>query len=83
MEELQTIKRELTLIKVQIDGLLDNLDRMDKQRQDNTGALHTPLEFGYFTQHDYRWQDATMGAVSKLETRAPRTGVAIAPWWLA
>ncbi|XP_031425162.1 uncharacterized protein LOC105906519 isoform X2 [Clupea harengus] len=38
MEELQTIKRELTLIKVQIDGLLDNLDRMDKQRQDNTGS---------------------------------------------
>ncbi|KAG5269953.1 hypothetical protein AALO_G00187000 [Alosa alosa] len=37
MEELQTIKRELTLIKVQIDGLLDNLDRMDRQRQDHTG----------------------------------------------
>ncbi|KAL2088499.1 hypothetical protein ACEWY4_015398 [Coilia grayii] len=38
MEELQTIKRELTLIKVQIDGLLDNLDRMDRQRQDHTGS---------------------------------------------
>ncbi|XP_063044110.1 RNA-binding Raly-like protein [Engraulis encrasicolus] len=38
MEELQTIKRELTLIKVQIDGLLDNLDRMDRQRQDYTGS---------------------------------------------
>lgn len=38
MEELQTIKRELTLIKVQIDGLLDNLDRMDRQRHDHTGS---------------------------------------------
>ncbi|KAJ8343384.1 hypothetical protein SKAU_G00307130 [Synaphobranchus kaupii] len=37
MDELQTIKRELTLIKVQIDGLLDNLDRMDRQRRDRTG----------------------------------------------
>uniref|UniRef100_A0A3B1JT72 Heterogeneous nuclear ribonucleoprotein C-like n=1 Tax=Astyanax mexicanus TaxID=7994 RepID=A0A3B1JT72_ASTMX len=38
MEELQTIKRELTLIKVQIDGLLDSLDRMDRQRQEHTGS---------------------------------------------
>lgn len=37
MEELQTIKRELTMIKVQIDGLLDSLDRMDRQRQELTG----------------------------------------------
>lgn len=37
MEELQTIKRELTMIKVQIDGLLDSLDRMDRQRQEHTG----------------------------------------------
>ncbi|XP_033896373.1 RNA-binding Raly-like protein isoform X1 [Acipenser ruthenus] len=35
-DELQTIKRELTLIKVQIDGLLENLDRMDRQRKDQT-----------------------------------------------
>ncbi|KAF5889886.1 diphosphomevalonate decarboxylase, partial [Clarias magur] len=38
MEELQTIKRELTMIKVQIDGLLDSLDRMDRQRQEHTGS---------------------------------------------
>ncbi|XP_066541278.1 heterogeneous nuclear ribonucleoprotein C-like isoform X2 [Hoplias malabaricus] len=38
MEELQTIKRELTVIKVQIDGLLDSLDRMDRQRQEHTGS---------------------------------------------
>ncbi|XP_048825407.1 RNA-binding Raly-like protein isoform X1 [Brienomyrus brachyistius] len=41
MEELQTIKRELTLIKVQIDGLLDSLDRMDQQRRDRTGSPPT------------------------------------------
>ncbi|XP_030648682.1 RNA-binding Raly-like protein [Chanos chanos] len=38
MEELQTIKRELTVIKVQIDGLLDSLDRMDRQREEHTGS---------------------------------------------
>ncbi|XP_018594528.1 RNA-binding Raly-like protein [Scleropages formosus] len=38
MEELQTIKRELKMIKVQIDGLLDSLDRMDRQRRHHTGS---------------------------------------------
>ncbi|XP_056135327.1 heterogeneous nuclear ribonucleoproteins C1/C2-like [Lampris incognitus] len=38
MEELQVIKRELTLIKTQIDGLLDSLDRMDTQRNDHRGS---------------------------------------------
>uniref|UniRef100_W5M0F3 RALY RNA binding protein like n=1 Tax=Lepisosteus oculatus TaxID=7918 RepID=W5M0F3_LEPOC len=37
-EELRTIKRELTLIKVQIDGLLESLDRMDRQRGDRTAC---------------------------------------------
>lgn len=37
MEELQVIKKELTLIKTQIDGLLDSLDRMDTQRGDHKG----------------------------------------------
>lgn len=31
------IKKELTLIKTQIDGLLDSLDRMDTQRSDHKG----------------------------------------------
>ncbi|XP_037102708.1 RNA-binding Raly-like protein isoform X1 [Syngnathus acus] len=35
MEELQVIKKELTLIKTQIDGLLDSLDRMDTQTSDH------------------------------------------------
>ncbi|KAF0040488.1 hypothetical protein F2P81_006386, partial [Scophthalmus maximus] len=34
MAELLAIKRELTVIKVQIDGLLDCVDKMDKQRKD-------------------------------------------------
>ncbi|XP_070823069.1 heterogeneous nuclear ribonucleoprotein C isoform X2 [Chaetodon trifascialis] len=38
MEELQVIKKELTQIKTQIDGLLDSLDRMDTQRNDHKGS---------------------------------------------
>ncbi|XP_068597089.1 heterogeneous nuclear ribonucleoprotein C-like [Brachionichthys hirsutus] len=38
MEELQVIKKELTLIKTQIDGLLDSLDRMDTLRSDHKGS---------------------------------------------
>lgn len=37
MEELQVIKKELTLIKTQIDGLLDSLDRMDTKRSNHKG----------------------------------------------
>ncbi|XP_062402964.1 RNA-binding Raly-like protein isoform X2 [Sardina pilchardus] len=36
MEELQSIKKELTVIKVQIDELLDSLDEMDRQRRDHS-----------------------------------------------
>nr|XP_057945705.1 heterogeneous nuclear ribonucleoprotein C-like [Doryrhamphus excisus] len=38
MEELQVIKKELTLIKTQIDGLLDSLDRMDTHKTDHKGS---------------------------------------------
>ncbi|XP_016887888.1 RNA-binding Raly-like protein isoform X2 [Cynoglossus semilaevis] len=38
MEELQVIKKELTLIKTQIDGLLDSLERMDTHRSDHKGC---------------------------------------------
>ncbi|KAF7656443.1 hypothetical protein LDENG_00041060 [Lucifuga dentata] len=38
MEELQVIKKELTLIKTQIDGLLDSLDTMDTQRNGHKGS---------------------------------------------
>ncbi|XP_075996468.1 heterogeneous nuclear ribonucleoprotein C-like [Genypterus blacodes] len=38
LEELQLIKKELTLIKTQIDGLLVCLDRMDTQRDEHRGC---------------------------------------------
>lgn len=37
MAELLAIKRELTVIKVQIDGLLDSVDKMDRQRKESSG----------------------------------------------
>ncbi|XP_053721917.1 heterogeneous nuclear ribonucleoprotein C-like isoform X1 [Synchiropus splendidus] len=43
MEELQVIKKELTLIKTQIDGLLDSLDRMDAETNDHKGE-DSPVE---------------------------------------
>ncbi|XP_028999689.1 heterogeneous nuclear ribonucleoprotein C [Betta splendens] len=50
MEELQVIKKELTLIKTQIDGLLDSLDRMDTQKNDHKGSPlreHSPVGSPY------------------------------------
>lgn len=38
MEELQVIKRELTLIKTQIDGLLECLDKMDTRKINHKGS---------------------------------------------
>lgn len=45
MEELLCIKKELTMIKSQIDELLDNLERMDPQSQESSGrgVAHSPL----------------------------------------
>ncbi|KAM9529760.1 RNA-binding Raly-like protein isoform 2-T2 [Salvelinus alpinus] len=41
MAELLAIKRELTQIKVQIDGLLDSVDKMDRQRKDHSDSPPT------------------------------------------
>ncbi|KAJ7998026.1 hypothetical protein DPEC_G00218270 [Dallia pectoralis] len=41
MAELLAIKTELTLIKVQIDGLLDSVDKMDRQRKDQSDSPRT------------------------------------------
>ncbi|CAB1331548.1 unnamed protein product [Coregonus sp. 'balchen'] len=41
MAEVLAIKRELTLIKVQIDGLLDSVDKMDRQRKDQSDSPPT------------------------------------------
>ncbi len=40
MEELVCIKKELTVIKSQIDELLDCLERMDPQSQELAGKTH-------------------------------------------
>ncbi|KAK5915248.1 hypothetical protein CesoFtcFv8_000858 [Champsocephalus esox] len=57
MEELQVIKKELTLIKTQIDGLLDSLDRMDTQRNDHKGS---PLR-----------EDSPAGSLNALSASSP------------
>ncbi|KAM9817653.1 RNA-binding Raly-like protein [Neosynchiropus ocellatus] len=44
MEELQVIKKELTLIKTQIDGLLDSLDRMDAETNDHKAGIYCLLK---------------------------------------
>ncbi|KAK6318459.1 hypothetical protein J4Q44_G00117500 [Coregonus suidteri] len=41
MAELLAIKRELTLIKVQIDGLLDSVEKMDRQIKDHSDSPPT------------------------------------------
>ncbi|KAM9569599.1 RNA-binding Raly-like protein isoform 1-T2 [Salvelinus alpinus] len=38
MAELLAIKSELTLIKVQIDGLLDSVEKMDRRRKDHSDS---------------------------------------------
>lgn len=45
MEELLCIKKELTLIKSQIDELLDNLEQMDPQSKELSGGdvVYSPL----------------------------------------
>lgn len=52
MEELQVIKKELTLIKTQIDGLLESLDRMDTQRDDQKGEVLTQNDSGGTRSND-------------------------------
>ncbi|XP_068580208.1 RNA-binding Raly-like protein isoform X2 [Cebidichthys violaceus] len=68
MAELLAIKRELTVIKVQIDGLLDCVDKMDRQRKDSSGSVSSlerespepgeasedePLHYQHYYPHSY------------------------------
>ncbi|KAG7234910.1 hypothetical protein INR49_003620 [Caranx melampygus] len=68
MAELLAIKRELTVIKVQIDGLLDCVDKMDRQRKDvpECPQSREPSVSG----------SPRRGSVSSLERDSPEPGEA-------
>ncbi|XP_071315615.1 RNA-binding Raly-like protein isoform X2 [Trachinotus anak] len=68
MAELLAIKRELTVIKVQIDGLLDCVDKMDRQRKDCAECPQSrePSVSG----------SPRRGSVSSLERESPEPGEA-------
>ncbi|XP_029009958.1 RNA-binding Raly-like protein [Betta splendens] len=68
MEELLAIKRELTVIKVQIDGLLDCVNKMDKQRKDGSERPHSREPSVSGSPH--------RGSVSSLERESPEPGEA-------
>ncbi|XP_038560888.1 RNA-binding Raly-like protein [Micropterus salmoides] len=66
MAELLAIKRELTVIKVQIDGLLDSVDMMDRQRKDCSEC----------PQSREPSVSPHRGSVSSLERESPEPGEA-------
>ncbi|XP_058502536.1 uncharacterized protein LOC131470618 isoform X4 [Solea solea] len=68
MAELLAIKRELTVIKVQIDGLLDSVDKMDRQRKDCSECPQSSEPSVSGSPHH--------GSVSSLERESPEPGEA-------
>ncbi|XP_070763068.1 RNA-binding Raly-like protein [Enoplosus armatus] len=68
MAELLAIKRELTVIKVQIDGLLDCVDKMDRQRKDSSECPQSREPSVLDSPH--------RGSVSSLERESPEPGEA-------
>ncbi|XP_039989325.1 RNA-binding Raly-like protein isoform X2 [Xiphias gladius] len=68
MAELLAIKRELTVIKVQIDGLLDCVDKMDRQRKDCSECPQSREPSVSGSPH--------RGSVSSLERESPEPGEA-------
>lgn len=68
MAELLAIKRELTMIKVQIDGLLDCVDKMDRQRKDCTECPQSREPSVLDSPH--------RGSVSSLDRDSPEPGEA-------
>ncbi|XP_069384905.1 RNA-binding Raly-like protein isoform X3 [Paralichthys olivaceus] len=68
MTELLAIKRELTVIKVQIDGLLDRVDKMDRQRMDCSECPQSREPSVSGSPH--------RGSVSSLERESPEPGEA-------
>ncbi|XP_030587084.1 RNA-binding Raly-like protein [Archocentrus centrarchus] len=68
MAELLAIKRELTVIKVQIDGLLDCVDKMDRQRKDCSECPQS--------REPSVSDSSRRGSVSSLERESPEPGEA-------
>ncbi|KAJ0029278.1 hypothetical protein NQD34_004275 [Periophthalmus magnuspinnatus] len=68
LAELLSIKRELTVIKVQIDELLDCVDKMDRQRKDCTECSVSKEVGAASSPH--------RGSVSSLERDSPEPGEA-------
>ncbi|KAK7891084.1 hypothetical protein WMY93_023047 [Mugilogobius chulae] len=68
MAELLSIKRELTVIKVQIDELLDCVDKMDRQRKDCTDCPVSREASVVLSPH--------RGSVSSLDQDSPEPGEA-------
>ncbi|XP_077939194.1 uncharacterized protein LOC144383780 [Gasterosteus aculeatus] len=68
MAEVLCIKKELMEIKVQIDGLLDCVDKMDRQRKDSSECPQVREPSVSFSPH--------RGSVSSLERESPEPGEA-------
>ncbi|XP_039471009.1 RNA-binding Raly-like protein [Oreochromis aureus] len=68
MAELLSIKRELKVIKVQIDGLLDCVDKMDRQRKDGSECPQS--------REPSVSDSSRRGSVSSLERESPEPGEA-------
>ncbi|KAK2842816.1 hypothetical protein Q5P01_013016 [Channa striata] len=68
MAELLAIKKELTVIKVQIDGLLDCVNNMDRQRTDCSACPRSREPSESDSPHP--------GSVSSLERESPEPGEA-------
>ncbi|XP_072290807.1 uncharacterized protein [Eucyclogobius newberryi] len=68
LAELLSIKRDLTVIKVQIDELLDCVDKMDRQRKDCTDCPVGREAAAAASPH--------RGSVSSLERDSPEPGEA-------
>ncbi|XP_039530539.1 uncharacterized protein si:dkey-234i14.2 [Pimephales promelas] len=75
MEELMCIKKELTVIKSQIDELLDSLEQMDPQNQELCGdsVAFSPLHGSVSSADDS--SGSSPPSRTDRETQSPQTAV--------
>ncbi|XP_048014673.1 RNA-binding Raly-like protein isoform X2 [Megalobrama amblycephala] len=73
MEELMCIKKELTVIKSQIDELLDSLEQMDSQNQElsGDGVAFSPLHGSVSSADDS--SGSSPPSRTDRETQSPQT----------